>query len=482
MPKVKISEFDIDPANNTDINSINIAEGCAPSGINNAIRQLMSDLKEFQTGGAGDPFNGAVNGTVGATTANTGAFTTLSASGVTTVSAGTVSAPAITTTGDTNTGIFFPAADTIAFSEGGVESMRITSAGNVGIGTASPQSALQISGAMSAAPTGLGVHAGVQSDFAVIQLNGDAATGSIIDFSQSGTDYLGRILYSNSTNAMVFSTNNAERMRIDSSGNVGIGTSSPATKLDVSGNLRFSAANPAIELNNGGPQVYSTVSNTLQFATGGGIGSATERMRINSGGQLIVGGTTANGAITGDAGSTSGSSGLASRGGGSGSSGGQIQMTNTYAGVTNPNKSLRVNNSGEFEIVNSAYSAVILALTNGGAAYNLTGTWGTLSDERVKENIQDSRGYLDDLCKLRVVKYSLKSEESQTPTKLGFIAQEVEQVFPNMIEESLNTFGDLEKIKQVKISVLTPMLVKALQEQQAIITDLKARIEAIESK
>lgn len=79
MPKVKISEFDIDPANNTDINSINIAEGCAPSGINNAIRQLMSDLKEFQTGGAGDPFNGAVNGTVGATTPSTAVVTTLTA-------------------------------------------------------------------------------------------------------------------------------------------------------------------------------------------------------------------------------------------------------------------------------------------------------------------------------------------------------------------------------------------------------------------
>jgi hypothetical protein len=72
-----------------------------------------------------------INGTVGATTANTGAFTTLSATGVTTVQAGTVSAPAITTTGDTNTGIFFPAADTIAFAEGGVEALRITSAADL---------------------------------------------------------------------------------------------------------------------------------------------------------------------------------------------------------------------------------------------------------------------------------------------------------------------------------------------------------------
>jgi hypothetical protein len=87
---------------------------------------------------------GALNGTVGATTPATGAFTTLSATGVTTVQAGTAAAPAITTTGDTNTGIFFPAADTIAFSEGGAEAMRIDSSGNLGIGVTAPQNRLQV--------------------------------------------------------------------------------------------------------------------------------------------------------------------------------------------------------------------------------------------------------------------------------------------------------------------------------------------------
>ena len=67
------------------------------------------------------------NVAIGGTTAAAGAFTTLSATGVTTVQAGTVSLPAITTTGDTNTGIFFPAADTIALTVGGVESARLVS-------------------------------------------------------------------------------------------------------------------------------------------------------------------------------------------------------------------------------------------------------------------------------------------------------------------------------------------------------------------
>jgi len=60
--------------------------------------------------------------------------------------AGTAAAPALSTTGDTNTGIFFPAADTIAFSEGGAESMRINSSGNVGIGTTTIGSKLTVNG------------------------------------------------------------------------------------------------------------------------------------------------------------------------------------------------------------------------------------------------------------------------------------------------------------------------------------------------
>jgi hypothetical protein len=87
-----------------------------------------------------------INGTVGATTANTGRFTTLEATGVTTVSAGTVSAPAITTTGDTNTGIFFPAADNMAFAEGGVEVFRIESNGRMGVGQTSPATKFDLSG------------------------------------------------------------------------------------------------------------------------------------------------------------------------------------------------------------------------------------------------------------------------------------------------------------------------------------------------
>jgi hypothetical protein len=96
MPKVKISEYSATANSNTDVASINIDEGCAPSGINNAIRAVMGHLKDFQQGTNGDPFNGPHNGTVGATTPAAGAFTSLTASttlgvtGVSTLTGGAV--------------------------------------------------------------------------------------------------------------------------------------------------------------------------------------------------------------------------------------------------------------------------------------------------------------------------------------------------------------------------------------------------------
>ena len=78
MAKTKISQYDSTASSNTDIDSINIDEGCAPSGINNAIRELMAHLKDFQAGLSGDTLPLASGGT-GATTAS-GARTALGCS------------------------------------------------------------------------------------------------------------------------------------------------------------------------------------------------------------------------------------------------------------------------------------------------------------------------------------------------------------------------------------------------------------------
>jgi len=153
-----------------------------------------------------------INGTVGATTANTGAFTTLAATGVTTFSAGTAALPALTTSGDTNTGIFFPAADTIAFAEGGAEAMRIDNTGNVGIGTNSPVTygKFAVRGAITIAAAGE-----VSGHFS------DASTGSFYIAHSSNKISLKAdgdldLFGMNSGDSIIFSTNATERLRIPS--------------------------------------------------------------------------------------------------------------------------------------------------------------------------------------------------------------------------------------------------------------------------
>jgi hypothetical protein len=206
------------------------------------------------------------NMTLANVTISSGAVTVanVTVTGVGTFAAGSNTAPSITTAGDTNTGIYFPAADTIAFTEGGSEAMRIDSSRNVGIGTSSPQSRLHIVGA-SAAPLptgGDGLHFGSFGGYSSIEFAG--TTAGYIDFNKGdGTDFLGRILYDNNNNNFVFYTNgNNERMRISSAGNLLIGTTSE-TLGGVTNRLNVqipSTSTRGLAIQNGGTGITTAIT------------------------------------------------------------------------------------------------------------------------------------------------------------------------------------------------------------------------------
>jgi hypothetical protein len=149
------------------------------------------------------------------------------------VQAGTAALPSITPTGDTNTGLFFPAADTIAFSEGGVEAMRINSLSNVGIGTASPANPLNIVRDNTAFRGQLSLQTVSAANFAQLTFY-DQTTLSGQIFQGYGVDKAIKIV-NPLAHGIAFSTSDTERMRIDSAGNVGIGTTTPnaSALLDV---------------------------------------------------------------------------------------------------------------------------------------------------------------------------------------------------------------------------------------------------------
>lgn len=142
--------------------------------------------------------------------------------------AGSASAPVITRTGDTNTGIFFPAADTIAFAEGGTEAMRLDSAGNMGLGVTSPSYRLDVDRGASNGVVAKFGRSGGQAAF--IYADGTSA------YFGSDAGISNGIGFSSTANQLQFYTNSSERARIDSSGNLLVGTTSNS---DYSSTVKF---------------------------------------------------------------------------------------------------------------------------------------------------------------------------------------------------------------------------------------------------
>jgi hypothetical protein len=248
---------------------------------------------------------------------------------------GAVGTPSVTFTGDTDTGMWRPGANLIAWSTNGAERMRITSAGNVGIGTSAPGAVLEVNGAGSSG---------------VIRTSATGRTGIDIQKFVANADALVSL---KDNGNLRFETNATERMRIDASGNVGIGTSAPETTLHVEAGFpitttrrfstsafggeihlqkgRGSSASPTIVLNGDGlgaekwfgydgstfrqagmltvevdgePSTSSMPGRFVFSTTPSGSTSSSERMRITSAGNVGIGTSSPNAAALLDVSST----------------------------------------------------------------------------------------------------------------------------------------------------------------------------------
>jgi hypothetical protein len=209
------------------------------------------------------------------------------------VPAGSAAAPAIYPTGDTNTGIFFPAADTIAFAEGGAEVARFDASGQLGIGTTNPYSKLDLGpyGSQSQlswhqdSTTSYG-HIGLQNNSAAVGLLAGLKMGaSANSFASSISTLWGKTaillnygniqFFTNAPDTVAYGTTYTptERARIDSSGNLLVGTTSTLSgnKLLVTGATLVAGIN----VTNGTGEAYRFYSNGTAVGTISVTGSAT---------------------------------------------------------------------------------------------------------------------------------------------------------------------------------------------------------------
>ena len=348
----------------------------------------------------------------------------------------------------------YPSDNVMTMSTGGQERVRIDASGNVGVGsTDSPN----VSGFPS---TTLTVE-GVSGQYGAFELGSASQTtsggrlGEIRFYNKESSSPYGfasirglRGSSAGSSDLSFFTSSSnvgSERMRLDASGNLGVG-GNPNRKLHCYGQFAISNAADTGALlfitETTSNQIYSRAGNAsstalpLRFMMGG-----QEKMRLTTDGDLLVGKTAI----------------------GNGVAGAELRANGQCVFTADGDNALdlnRLTNDGAVALFRKAGTVVgSISVTGSATAYN------TSSDYRLKEDLQDFKG-LDLVSKIPVYDYKWKSDKSRS---YGVMAHELEEVLPQAVSGE----KDAEEMQSVDYSKIVPLLVKSIQE-------LSAKLEALE--
>jgi hypothetical protein len=386
-----------------------------------------------------------------------------------------------------------PASDTMAFVTASTERLRIDSGGRVMIAETSNSGYSATADDLIVGDNGSSTERGISlgsTAGATIRFN-DGADAGLIEYAHSdnsmrlytaGSERMRIDLYmfnsqgyiENYENApIIFRQNGSESARFDS-GNFGIG-GTPTHQLHLTSTVPTIkltesdvSTNAFIQSSGGNLNFFADDGNSRASTTMGFFADGTELARFDSTAFLV--GTTSVVAKCHIA-----QSGLDSD---------VLQLTNSNSTRSFGQRitfSTDHNDTTSKFLVYKGNTTDRLVIYSNGNIQNTNNSYGALSDEKLKENIVDATDKLEDLKQVKIRNYNFIGEDKN---QIGVIAQELETIFPSMVEDiqDQDAEGNLleTSTKSVKYSVFVPILIKAIQEQQTIIDDLKTRIETLE--
>jgi len=329
-------------------------------------------------------------------------------------------------------------------------------------------------------------------------------------------------------NAIAFTTGNSERVRINSSGNMGVATNSPVSKLSVAGQITATAGATSAPTyafdNDTNTGMTRPTTDAISFVTGG-----TEHVRVTSTGRLGIGQTAPDYKFQVDETANSYAANIRNRHG--------SEPFGTFMKYT----SAAPDNSSSQFLVCQDSGTTRMVMHSDGDCYNHDGVFAQISDRRIKQNITDASSQWDDIKAIKVRNFERKDDVRAygegEKIQIGVIGQELEAVSPKLVKELEPDFSDIlsdssfgtvytaddaetqdavlytaddqevidgnaevgdikikstkevndiksltgEKVKGVKYSILYMKAIKALQEAMDRIETLEAKVTTLEN-